>query len=80
MHSHRLHSVDCIRLCFGTVCDFLFVCEISLEPLNGFALNSQGRRVWSLAWMSLNVNGQGHHREKSGVFGGYYRNRLSVLC
>ena len=28
---------------------FLFVYEISGEPLNGFAPNSQGRRVWSHA-------------------------------
>ena len=35
------------------------------EPLNGFVLNSQGRRVWSLARMSLNVKvkGQGHHKQ-----------------
>ena len=32
---------------------FLFVCQISLEPLNGFAPNSHGRRVWSLARRSL---------------------------
>jgi len=25
------------------------------EPLNGFALNSHGRRVWSFAWISLNL-------------------------
>jgi len=34
---------------------FLFVPQISREPLNGYAPNSQGRRVWSLAWTSLNV-------------------------
>jgi len=28
---------------------FLFVCEISREPLNGFLSDSQGRRVWSLS-------------------------------
>jgi len=43
---------------------FLFVYEISREPLNGFSPNSQGRRVWSTVWTSLNVkvkvNGQGH--------------------
>jgi len=33
----------------------LFVYEIFREPLNGFALNSQGRRVSSLAWTSLKV-------------------------
>jgi len=34
---------------------FLFVYEISREPLNGFAPNSHGRRVWSLARRSLKV-------------------------
>ena len=34
---------------------FLFVYEISPELLNGFAPKSHGRRVWSLAWMSLKV-------------------------
>ena len=38
----------------GTVCDF-FVYEISREPLNGFAPNSHGRRVWSLVRTSLKV-------------------------
>ena len=33
----------------------LFVYEISPEPLNGFATNSQARRVSSLARASLNV-------------------------
>jgi len=33
----------------------LFVYEISLELLNGFATNSYGRRVWSLAETNLNV-------------------------
>jgi len=34
---------------------FLFVNEISLEPLNGFAPNSQGRHVWSLPRAILKV-------------------------
>ena len=34
---------------------FLFVYEILREPLNGFAPNSHGRRVWSLARTSLKV-------------------------
>ena len=38
-----------------SVCVFLFVYEISREPLNGFAPNSHGRRVWSLARRSLKV-------------------------
>ena len=45
---------------------FLFVHEISPEPLNGFAPNSQGRRIWLLARTSLNVKvkGQGHQGQK----------------
>ena len=42
----------------------LVVYKISLELLNRFAPNSQGRRVWFLAWTCLNVKakgeGQGH--------------------
>ena len=38
---------------------FLFVYEISREPLNGFASNSHGWRVWT----SLNVTG-----DKNGIF------------
>ena len=34
---------------------FLFVYEISPEPLNGFSPNSHGRRVWSLTQTSLKV-------------------------
>jgi len=34
---------------------FLFIYEISREPLNGFVPNSQGRCVWSFAGMSLKV-------------------------
>ena len=57
----ELHKV----LFLVAVCDFfvcLFMYDISLEPLNGCAPNSHGRRVWSLTWMSLNfkVKGQGH--------------------
>jgi len=40
------HAVKCIRFCFGAVYDCLFVNQISPEPLNGFASNSQGRRDW----------------------------------
>jgi len=45
---------------------FLFVYEISREPLNGFAPNSHERRVLSLTRTSLNVRvkGQGHHGQK----------------
>ena len=54
-----------------SVCGF-FVYEISQEPLDGFAPNSHGRRVWSLAWTSLKVKGQGHQGQKRifGPFGG----------
>jgi len=47
------------------------VVKISREPLNGFAPNSQGRRVWSLTRMSLNVKvkGQGHQGQKTAFFG-----------
>jgi len=47
--------MNCVRFCFGTVCDFLFVYEMPLELLNGFVPNSQRRRVWSFTWASLNV-------------------------
>jgi len=53
------HS-DWIRFCFDTVSDVL-VHETSLAPLNGFAANSHGRRVWSFAWTGLKVKGQSHH-------------------
>jgi len=51
---------------FDVVRDFLFVYEISQEPLDGFAPNSHGRRVWFLAWTSLKVKvkGQGHQGQK----------------
>ena len=38
---------------------FLFVYEISREPLNEFVPNSQGRCVWSLAQTTLNVKVKG---------------------
>jgi len=46
-----------------SVCVF-FACEISRELLYGFAPNSHGRHVWSLAWTSLKVKGQGHPGQK----------------
>jgi len=50
------HAVNCITFCFWRcLWLFLFVYEISPELLNGFAPNSQGRRVWSLAGTSLKV-------------------------
>ena len=45
---------------------FLFVYEIYQEPLNGFAPNSQGRRVWSLA-RSLKVNVKGQRPRSPGT-------------
>jgi len=36
-----------------SACVFLFVYEMSREPLNGFAPNSHGRCVWSLARMAF---------------------------
>ena len=54
----------------------LFLYEISREPLNGFAPNSQGRRVWSLARTSLNVKVKGHgHQGQKTAF-----SVLSVTC
>ena len=48
--------------------------EISRELLNGFAPNSQGRHVWSLALTSLNVKVKGEdHRDKNGVFWPFQR-------
>jgi len=38
-----------------SVCGFLFVNEMSLETMNGFAPNSHGRCVWSLPGTSLKV-------------------------
>jgi len=49
---------------------FLFVYKISWEPLNGFAPNSDGRRVWFLTQMSLKVKfkGQGQQGHKKQHF------------
>ena len=47
-----------------------FVCEISREPLNGFAPNSHRRSVWSLARTSLKVKVKGQdHQGKNCIFG-----------
>jgi len=50
----------------ATSVTFLFVPQISGKPLNGFAHNSQGRSVLSLAWTSLDVNvkDQGYQGQK----------------
>jgi len=50
------HAVNCGRFRFWRRQSvFLFVYEKSREPQNGFAPNSHGRRVWSLARTSLKV-------------------------
>jgi len=49
---------------FGTV-TFLLVYEISQEPLNGFASNSQGRHIWSRTRTSLNIKVT---RDKKAIF------------
>ena len=61
------HAVNWWNSVFSAVCDFLFVHQIYREPLNGFAPNSQRRRVWSLARTSLNVKvkGQGHQGQQT---------------
>jgi len=46
---------------------FLFLYDLSQELLNGLAPNSQGRRVWSLAWMSLKVKVKGQRSRSPGT-------------
>jgi len=69
------HSELCEVLFLALSVTFLFVYEISLELLNGFAPNSQGRRVWSLTQTSLKVKikGQGHQEQKNGIFRPFWR-------
>ena len=62
------------KVCLALPVCFLFVYEISREPLNGYAPNSHGRRVWYLARTSLKVKGQGHHGQKTAC------SDLSVAC
>ena len=75
--SCRRHRTECLpqaskvlflALSVISYCCFFysFVTQISRERLNGFAPNSQGRRVWSIAGKSLNVKvkSQGHQRQK----------------
>ena len=49
-----LHAVNCARFCFWR-CLLLFCLGVKYlgNRANGFAPNSQGRRVWSLAWTVL---------------------------
>ena len=62
-----------VRFMFGktSLALVLFVClfvnQISLEPLNGFAPNSHGRRVSSLARTNLNVKVKGHRSRSPGT-------------
>jgi len=57
----------------------LFVYEISREPLNGFAPNWQGGRVWSLARTSSKVKVKSQmsrslgSRDKNGIFRPFWR-------
>jgi len=53
------HAVNCVRFCFWRSETFLFVHDVSREPLNGFVPNSLGRRIWSLARTNLNVKIKG---------------------
>ena len=41
--------------------------QISRELLNGFVTNSHGRRVWSVAWMCLNVKVKGPRSRSPGT-------------
>ena len=50
-----------------SVCGFCLY-EISREPLNGFAPNSQKRRVWFLDGTSLKVKVIGQRSRSSGIF------------
>ena len=59
---------------------FLFVYEISWEPLNGFAPNSQGRRVWSLARTSLNVKVKGQRLRSPGTKTDFFRPFQRPVC
>ena len=54
-----------------SVC-FLFVYEISREPLNGFAPYSHGRRVWPLARTSLKVRVEVHRSRSPGTQNGIF--------
>jgi len=58
-----------------SVCGFC-LCMTAWEPLNGFAPNSRGRRVWSLARMSLTVKVT---RDKNSIFQPFW-SPTWVLC
>jgi len=57
-----------VKVVFGAVSGFLFVCEISREQLNRFAPNSHRRLVWFLALTSLKVKAK-VTRDKTTFFG-----------
>jgi len=64
--SHVLpHAVNCGRFCFWRRQSVVF-CLCIAGPLNGFAPNSHGRRVWSVDRTSLKVKvkGRGHQGQK----------------
>jgi len=65
--SALLHTSKVLFLAPSVTC--LFVPQISPEQLNGYAPNSHGRPIWSLARTSLNVKvkgqGQGHQGQKT---------------
>jgi len=46
---------------------FLFVYEMSREPLNGYAPNSHGIRIWSLVRTSLKVKAKGQRSRSPGT-------------
>jgi len=62
-----------LRKVFGSVCDFLFVYEISREPLNGFTPNSQGRLLVPRS-VDFECQVQGHQGQKTAF------SALSVAC
>jgi len=68
LYSYLLpHAVNCGRFCFWRRLCSLFVYEISREPLNGFAPNSQERRIWSLARRNSKVRVKGQRSRSPGT-------------
>jgi len=65
---HELRSVAASFIHF-----FVFLHQISPEPLNGFAQNSQGGRVWSLARMSLEFKVEDQRSRSPGTKSGFWR-------
>ena len=63
----QLHKV----LVLAMSVTFLLVYEISLESLNGFALNPQEIRVWSLARTGLKVKVKGQRSRSPGTKTGF---------